>query len=39
MKKEFWVKKVDLKKTDIKDEKYYWSLTPEERLDIVQELR
>jgi len=39
MKKEFWVKKVDFKKADIEDEKYYISLSPKVRLDIVQELR
>jgi hypothetical protein len=39
MKKEFWIKKVDLKKADKEDKKYYRSLSSEERLDIVQELR
>lgn len=39
MKREFWVKKVDLNQADIEDKKYYRSLSPEERLDIVQELR
>lgn len=39
MKREFWVKKVKLNRADIEDEKYYRSLSPEERLDIVQELR
>lgn len=39
MKREFWVKKVDLNQADIEEVKYYRSLSPEERLDIVQELR
>lgn len=39
MKRVFWVKKVDLNQADIEDVKYYRSLSPEERLDIVQELR
>ncbi|MEO0292609.1 MAG: hypothetical protein ABIN61_00100 [candidate division WOR-3 bacterium] len=39
MKRTIWIKKVKLYRSEEEEAKYYSSLTPQERLSIVQELR
>jgi hypothetical protein len=39
MKRKIWTKKITFSKSEEEDEKYYSSLTSQERLSIVQELR
>lgn len=39
MKRKVWTKKITFSKSEVEDEKYYSSLTSQERLSIVQELR
>jgi len=39
MKRKIWTKKITFSQSEEEDVKYYSSLTPQERLSIVQELR